>query len=241
MVIKGVFHIHTKYSFDSILSPKSIVKYAIKNDYDFVAIADHNTIKGAVEAYNYNIKYNDSQKLKVIIGAEYATDKGDIIGLFLKEEINSKNSKEVIKKIKEQGGITILPHPFKGHRLDDELIRNIDIIEIYDSRVNLVNNQKAKNLAKQYNKPVIIGSDAHFYRELGLTLMYYENVSSGSLREVVLCREPKIVKYEKSKWYYETLSQLIKSYKMGDARILLSQSKRFLYQLKGILSIKLKD
>jgi len=241
MIIKGIFHIHTKYSFDSILSPRRIVKYAIKNDYDFIAITDHNTIRGATEAYNYNIKYNDFQKLKVIIGAEYATDKGDIIGLFLKEEINSKNSKEVIKKIKEQGGITILPHPFKGHKLDNELMRDIDVVEVYNSRVNLVNNHKVKNLAKRYNKPIIIGSDAHFYGELGLTLMYYENISSVSFSETILCREPKIVKYEKSGWYYETLSQLIKSYKMGDVRILLSQSKRFLYQLKGILSIKLKD
>jgi len=241
MIIKGIFHIHTKYSFDSILSPGRIVKYAIKNDYDFIAITDHNTIKGSVEAYNYNIKYNNSQKLKVIIGAEYATDKGDIIGLFLKKEINLRDSKKVIKKIKEEGGITILPHPFKGHKLDDELVRSIDVIEVYNSRVDLVNNQRAKNLAKQYNKPIIIGSDAHFYRELELTLMYYENTPSGNLKETILYGELKIAKHKRSRWYYETLSQLIKSYKMGDVRILLSQSKRFLQQLRENLNTQLKN
>jgi len=241
MIIKGVFHIHTKYSFDSILSPRRIVKYAIKNDYDFIAITDHNTIKGGVEAYNYNNKYNNSQKLKVIIGAEYATDKGDIIGLFLKKEIDLRDSMEVIKEIKKQEGIVILPHPFKGPRLDGELIKSVDVIETYNSRVDLVNNQKAKNLAKQYNKPIIIGSDAHFYRELGLTLMCFENTSSEHLKEMILHERPKIVKYERSKWYYEILSQLIKSYKIHDVKILFSQVKGFLWQLKRTSNVKLKN
>lgn len=241
MVIRGVFHIHTKYSLDSILSPRRIVKYAIRNEYDFIAITDHNTIKGAVEAHNYSNKHDNSQKLKVIIGAEYATDKGDIIGLFLREEINSRDSKEVIKRIKGQKGITVLPHPYKSHKLDDELVRNVDVIEVYNSRVDLVNSQKAKNLAKKYNKPIIMGSDAHFYKELGLTLMYYENIPSGSLKQTVLRGDPKIIKHKKSGWYYVTLSQLIKNCKMGNARTLLSQSKRFLQQLKESLSAKVKN
>ena len=57
--LKGVkqnetdLHIHSKYSYDGILEPKDIVKIAIKKGLDGIAITDHNTVKGALEAKKY--------------------------------------------------------------------------------------------------------------------------------------------------------------------------------------------
>ena len=46
-------HIHSKYSFDSIMSPKRIVKVAQDNGLDCIAITDHDSIKGGLEAKKY--------------------------------------------------------------------------------------------------------------------------------------------------------------------------------------------
>ena len=101
------FHIHSKFSYDSLLSPKRIVRVAKKRGLDGIAITDHDTIKGALEAS----KFNDS--IYVIIGSEIRTEKGDVIGLFLNEEITSKYFDEVVDEIKSQGGLVVLPHPYK--------------------------------------------------------------------------------------------------------------------------------
>lgn len=39
-------HIHSGYSFDSLLDPKRIIKKAIKKNLNGIAITDHNTILG---------------------------------------------------------------------------------------------------------------------------------------------------------------------------------------------------
>ena len=91
--MKGIFHIHTKYSYDSLNNPRKIVDYAVKHKINLLLITDHDTIKGSLEAK----KYATTKKLpvKIIIGAEYLTDIGDVIGIFLKKE-------------KERGGVPCL-------------------------------------------------------------------------------------------------------------------------------------
>jgi len=51
--MKYDLHIHSKYSYDGILEPRDIVKIAIKRGLDGIAITDHNTVKGALEAKKY--------------------------------------------------------------------------------------------------------------------------------------------------------------------------------------------
>ena len=45
----------------------------------------------------------------IIIGAEIKTEKGEIIGLFLNEEIKSTDFYNVIDEIKAPGGLIIFP------------------------------------------------------------------------------------------------------------------------------------
>ncbi|MFX0204875.1 MAG: PHP domain-containing protein, partial [Candidatus Hodarchaeota archaeon] len=46
MLIQLDLHVHSKYSFDSLMEPKTIIKVAGKKGLDCVAVTDHNTIKG---------------------------------------------------------------------------------------------------------------------------------------------------------------------------------------------------
>jgi len=45
-------HIHSSYSSDGLMNPKTIVKIAIKRHLSGIAVTDHNTIKGGLKAKN---------------------------------------------------------------------------------------------------------------------------------------------------------------------------------------------
>ena len=161
-------HIHSKYSSDGILDVKEIIKTAIKRGLDGIAITDHNTIKGGMEAKKYK-----TANLEIIVGSEIMTEKGEIIGLFLTEEITSNNLKEVIQAIKDQDGIIIIPHPFDEKRHSsffpgekDE--KFYDGIEAYNSRCIFQKyNENAIGFAKKFKLAITAGSDAHFGNEIG--------------------------------------------------------------------------
>ncbi|HQE50405.1 MAG TPA: PHP domain-containing protein, partial [Fervidobacterium sp.] len=151
-------HIHSKYSFDSLLSPRTILKVAKKKGLTGIAVTDHNTIRGGLEVR----KINKDRDFTVIVGSEIQTDIGDIIGLCVNEEIKSRISIEVIEEIKDQGGYVVLPHPFRGHKLNQYIIELSDAVEVFNGRSTAEENFKALELAKRYNKPFTAGSDAHF-------------------------------------------------------------------------------
>ena len=202
-------HVHSKYSFDSFSKPKNILSTAKKKHLNGIAITDHNTIKGAIEAREINRDRN----FLIIIGAEISTEIGDIIGLFLQEEIKSRNSIKVIEEIHRQRGITVLPHPYKnkGHQLNEEIVKRIDAIEVFNSRTTKKNNSKAKELAERYKKPIIAGSDAHFCSEIGACKVIFK--STDVKNEILQGRVALKTKY--TPLYLESASQIIKSVKSG--------------------------
>ena len=245
----GVFHIHTCYSFDAFIHPKRIVAHLRRLGFDFAAITDHETIKGALEAKRLTI--NDL-RLTIIVGAEYSTEKGDIIGLFLKSEIVSKKSDKVISEIKKQGGLVVLPHPYRGHKLDDKLIGSVDVIEVYNSRSTELDNQKSLELARKYGKPMIAGSDAHFLGEIGLTKMDFaedkprryffrqesrpaptsearrsRNGNESDIKLAILNGGGSILFTKRSPIYYKMLTGLTRLCKTKDPRIPISWMKKF--------------
>ena len=169
-------HVHSRYSYDSLSRPRDILKAAKRKGLTGIAIADHDTLKGSLEAS----KINEDKDFQVIPAIEAATDAGDIIGLFVSEDIGSQACIAVIEEIRAQGGIAVLPHPYRGHKLDDEIVSKVDVIEAFNSRDSKVHNAAALALAKRWNKPVIGGSDAHFCLEIGScrTVLGSEDVRS---------------------------------------------------------------
>ena len=162
--MKFDLHVHSMYSKDSFLKPETILKVARKRGLDGVAVTDHNTIKGGLATQ----KINDNKDFTVIVGSEIKTEFGDIIGLFLQEEIISRNFNEVVEEIKNQGGLTILAHPFrKGITFPSNFMNKIDLIEAFNARSTRKLNNNAHEFAKKFNKPITSGSDAHLGFEIG--------------------------------------------------------------------------
>ena len=157
-------HIHSKYSKDSMLEPAKIIKIAKKKGLGGVAVTDHNTIKGGVEA----LKINKDKDFQVIVGAEIKTEYGDVIGMFLNEEIKSQIFMQVVEEIRDQDGLVVLAHPFrKGITFPTDLLKYVDLIEGFNARSRKSLNGKAKELARSYRMPTTAGSDAHLGFEIG--------------------------------------------------------------------------
>jgi len=167
--MKYDLHIHSKYSSDGVLEPEEIINAAKKKGLDGIAVTDHNTIKGGLETKRFETK-----DFEVIIGSEIMTERGEITGLFLSQEITSKDVQGVFSEIKGQGGIVVIPHPFDGLRRSafhptEEDVKFIDAVEGFNSRcVFQKYNNKAVAFALQYNLPIAGGSDAHFANEVGI-------------------------------------------------------------------------
>lgn len=203
------FHTHTYYSYDSIMKPARILEIARKRGLSAIVINDHNTIRGGLEAKKIN-PYTD---LEVIVGAEIKTDAGDITGIFLQSEIQSRSFREVADEIHGQGGLVILNHPFVGHKLDLIDFNLIDLVEGYNSRLSPEKNQMAVELAKKHNKPVISGSDAHVYSEIGRCYTEYSDQN---------WLKPKDCNYRRTGYFTIPFSQFIKAFKKKDLKLALS-------------------
>src|ERR1700730_14417989 len=155
MPFQCLFHVHTRCSFDSLLSPKKILARTREMGVQVLIVTDHNTIQGSSE-----VRALASGNPSVIVtAAEYQSEKGDIIGLFLKEEIRSRCSAEIIQQIHVQGGIVVLPHPYKGHVLDDELLAGVDLIESANARCSGEENARAEKLRQLWRRPLLAGAD----------------------------------------------------------------------------------
>ena len=174
-MIEADLHVHSRYSFDSLLSPRTIVKTALKKGLSAIAVGDHNTVKGALKT----IEEAASTGLIVISAVELETDAGHIMGLFVETDIRTQNINEVIDEIKEQDGVAVLLHPARMHGTNlKEATNRIDVIEALNGRTSRWKNLEAKDLALEFDKPVIAGSDAHLSFEIGCVRTVFKNASN---------------------------------------------------------------
>jgi predicted metal-dependent phosphoesterase TrpH len=172
-MLRCEFHCHSIYSKDSLSIPKKIIDVCIKKRIDRIAITDHDTIRGALEAQKI-----DPQR--VIVGEEISTTSGELLAYFIKEEIPSKlSAKETIRRLQMQDAFISVAHPFdtlrQGHWQLPELLKilpDIDAIEIFNARCMVKGaNQSAYEFAQKYNLSGMAGSDAHILYEIGRALL----------------------------------------------------------------------
>ena len=140
-----------------------------KRGIDCAAITDHNEIEGALEAERLGI-------IRIIVGEEIMTTRGEIIGLFLTERIPPRMGPlETIEAIRTQGGIAMAPHPtdrLRGSALHasvlPEVAEHLDLVEIFNGRTILESdNASARRYQESNGLMACVGSDAHTEIELG--------------------------------------------------------------------------
>ncbi|MGC8995081.1 MAG: PHP domain-containing protein [Thermoplasmata archaeon] len=169
--MKADIHIHSIYSNDGKLTVEEIIKIMEKSGFDLIAITDHNSFKAHQKSYN--------SRIKILKGIEVSSCCGHILALNVSEEIKRGMSiEETIEKIHDLGGIAIAAHPYRfWSGLGEENTRkyNFDAIEVLNGRSFKKDNEKAKRLADELDKPMTAGSDAHLENEFGRVWMEYES------------------------------------------------------------------
>lgn len=166
--MKVDLHLHTFRSPDSLTTYDAVIDAVQQRGLDAIAVTDHNTIQGALEL-------RDLAPFPVIVAEEIRTTAGEIFGYFVEQEIpRGLPLEETIARVKDQGGLVGVPHPVDRTRsgIGDAQVRrcaaDIDLIEGFNARCVLpAYNRRARQLARELNKPVTAGSDAHSAREIG--------------------------------------------------------------------------
>ena len=192
-------HCHSYYSNDGISSPEKLIKIALKKGLDGIALTDHDTTQG----WDVAIKSAKELNAILILGEEIKIKRngrviGDILGLFLNKEIKNREPIEVIKEIKDQGGIAIIPHPFhfpeKFKENLEKYVELIDGIEIFNARLPFsFFDKKAFKFAQKYNLIMTAGSDAHYHRDVGNAYTIAENVEDlEEFKKAILNKKTKI-------------------------------------------------
>ena len=174
------FHVHTRYSRDSLMSEDRLIRLALERGLTHVAVTNHNNVEGAVAVRDRVIAQGLEDRLHIILGEEVSTSDGEVVGIFLTETIAPGSSADATADaIHAQGGLVSIPHPYdpfrRSHIGEEPLLRladsgKIDAIEVFNSRVTFArHNQEAADLAARYRIPGIACSDAHSGLEVAMS------------------------------------------------------------------------
>jgi hypothetical protein len=204
-------HLHTNWSHDCQIPVPELLDYAEALGLGALAITDHNVFGGALEA----AELASERELVVIPGEEVKTDgQGEVIGLFLEEEIpRAMSFGDTIAAIREQGGLVYLPHPFdRIHTIPDPAtlhrhLAEIDVFEVYNARLLFETyNDEALRFARKYGLQMGAGSDAHVLQGVGTGVLRMRAFGGPeefllSLRTAQVLRRPRSLLYLQSlKW-----------------------------------------
>lgn len=212
--LRGIIHCHSRYSYDSVLSISRYLRFARQQRLDFVVLTDHDTIAGSAALQRAAARRMPA--LEVPLAAEYLTDCGDVIAVFLKAELKSRRFEEMAEEARSQGALLLFPHPYVSHTRIDYLAEHTDLIEVFNARAGTADNAKASALAQGLKKPMYHGADAHLAASLGraiLTVEKHGDLRSSLLAGKIACTPERTPKWEKS------VSQGIKAVKRRDAAL----------------------
>jgi predicted metal-dependent phosphoesterase TrpH len=198
-------HLHTSWSHDCSIDVDELLDHAEAQGLGAIAVTDHNVFGGALEA----VERARGRSLVVIPGEEVKTaDQGEVIGLFLREEIpRGMSFGETIAAIRAQGGLVYVPHPFdRLHAIPapETLHRHlaeIDVLEVYNARLLFeAYNEEALRFARKYNLTPGAGSDAHVLAGVGTGAVRMRRFSGPeeflvSLHAAEVLRRPKSLVY----------------------------------------------
>lgn len=211
-LVRMDMHLHTNRSFDSLNPPHEILRAARERGIDHLVITDHNEIAGALE-----LREIDPER--ILVAEEVKTREGfDIIGILLHELIpRNTPARETCERIRAQGGVVYLPHPFDagragtGDAMLDPIADLVDVVEVHNARCIFQRaNERASEWATARGKLRGAGSDAHTLAEIGAALVElppFEQTRAGLLAALARGR---IVRARRSSPLYRLASNYAK-------------------------------
>ncbi len=176
---------------DGTASPQRVLSEAKRRGLKVIAITDHDHMEGAKRVQE--LIDREGSDIELIWGSEVTTREGHFLGLFMKRPVKFLSRVEAaIEAIKEQGGITIIPHPMgrlvpslSRRKIDELLTRGypIDGIELYNpSPANASDRRDVHTANEQWRFAGTGSSDAHFWQHIGAGYTLFPGSTAADLR-----------------------------------------------------------
>ncbi|RNJ26503.1 PHP domain-containing protein [Halosegnis longus] len=170
-MLRAELHCHSSLSYDGRDPVEMLLAQAEAVGLDVLAVTDHDEIDASLAAAERAEEYG----LVGIPGMEVTSEAGHVLALGIEELIPPGLSfVETLDRIREQGGIAVVPHPFQRSRhgvaphISEETLASADAIEVYNSRLFTGrSNRTAETFATSRNLPMTAGSDAHIAEMVG--------------------------------------------------------------------------
>lgn len=223
------FHMHSSASYDCLSSARGIVAAAKRRGLAGIAVTDHGTVAGSLRARDV------ARDLLIITGAEFYTeDAGDLLCLFIEQDVGSRKALEVIDAVHAQRGLVILPHPLKHHPkpIPAAVLQAVDGYEALNGRAGWFDAASAPATHGDWSllkgKPATGSSDAHFTWEIGQAWTEIDGpATAANVREALVrgATFPGGGTVPKRDFY---LSQFVKMVKTRDVTMLARFSRRLM-------------
>ena len=191
-------HLHTTAS-DGTASPTEVLAWiAEETDLSVVAICDHNTNEGALEAAGVAHRY----AVEVIVGQEIESSDGHILGLWTPKIVTpGMPAQATVDAVHAQGGLAIAAHPYAPRwwarvglcRGETETYDSVDYdgIEVANSTPLLFfANFRARRYwrANASRLAATGGSDAHILSAVGTSRTLFRGSTAADLRAALEAR-----------------------------------------------------
>jgi predicted metal-dependent phosphoesterase TrpH len=178
-------HVHTTFS-DGAPTPAMVVTRAVERGLAVVAITDHDTIDGALEAAG------ESARCEVVVGEEISTSDGHVLGLFLSERVRPGMPVAMtVDAIHEQGGLAVPAHPYlnlggaRGVGAAGEGLA-WDAVEVVNGSPGAwYANRTAQRRSDRWASARTGGSDAHILDAVATVVTLFEGRTAVELRAAI--------------------------------------------------------
>ena len=234
-MLLGDFHMHTSYS-DGRGTPIQMVETARRDGYDFLAIADHGTIQGAINAREEVER--EGMRIIVIVGEEVTTGWGHLLALGINQVISQNlEPNETCKAIHDQGGYAVPAHPLHlwNRTVFKSLIEShqVDAYEAYNGNYNCTPEAlNATSVVTEY--PFVGDSDAHSPGALGSakTIVFSVNRTVNGIFDAIL-NHRTVVKWGVEYVGNTTLVNIVEgSSKIFEAKVAIGSAEISVFRAK---------
>ena len=179
-------HNHTVYSPDSATTVRDAISVAVRRGLDGIAVTDHNSISGSLEAVRLA-----EGRLVVLTGSEISTSDGHLLCIGIGEDIKKGlPMAETAEIAVSLGGIAVPSHPFRlGTGAGISVLKTLKVpaIETVNGRNLHSRNRRAWVYAKGAALGSTGGSDSHAPDEIGraFTVVDGEGMKADDVIDII--------------------------------------------------------
>ena len=194
---KADLHLHTEAS-DGTASVRDVLRRATRSGLGVIAITDHDTIDGALEARRLARAFG----IAVIVGEEVSTVEGHLLALFIEEALPAgRPAAETIAAAHAQGGLCIAAHPYdwavpslgaaglhrrcRGAGTGEWPLDAMEGLNASATWPAGIANYLGRRVARRLGLPAVAGSDAHTLATIGRAYTLFPGRTTADLRHAI--------------------------------------------------------